>query len=182
MIRPIRLLPLAVFAALAAVLAVYLWQVGPGGKRIDALPSALVDKPASPFELKPLEGVNVPGFSAADLKGHVTLINFFASWCVPCRAEHPALMRLAREGVAVWGVSYKDKPEDARRFLADLGMPYQRLGVDAEGRTFIDFGAYGVPETFIVDAEGRVRFRMPGPITPASEEEKFRAALKQVMK
>jgi cytochrome c biogenesis protein CcmG/thiol:disulfide interchange protein DsbE len=179
--RPARLVPLAVFAALAAVLAVYLWQIGPGGKRIDALPSVLIDKPAPEFALKPLEGLSVPGFSTADLKGHVTLINFFASWCIPCRAEHPALMRLAKEGIAVWGVSYKDKPEDARRFLAGLGMPYQRLGVDAEGRTFIDFGAYGVPETFIVDAGGRIRYRMPGPITPASEEEKFRAALKQVM-
>jgi cytochrome c biogenesis protein CcmG/thiol:disulfide interchange protein DsbE len=180
--RPARRIPLAGLAALAAVFAVYLWQVGPGGKRIDALPSALIDKPAPEFALKPLEGVNAPGFSSADLKGHVTLVNFFASWCGPCRAEHETLMRLAKEGIALWGVSYKDKPEDARRFLAELGMPYQRLGVDAGGRTFIDFGAYGVPETFIIDAEGRIRFRLPGPIAPASEEEKFRAALKQVMK
>lgn len=180
--RKLVLLPLIVFAALAAVLAAYLWQVGPGGKQIGALPSVMIDKPAPEFALQPLEGVALPGFSTADLKGHVTLINFFASWCEPCRVEHPTLMRLAKEGYAIWGIVYKDKPDDARRFLADRGTPYSRLGVDAQGRTFIDFGAYGVPETFIVDAEGRIRFRLPGPISPASEEEKFRAALKQVTK
>jgi cytochrome c biogenesis protein CcmG/thiol:disulfide interchange protein DsbE len=180
--RPAVVLPLVTFAAVAVVLAVYLWQIGPGGKRIDVLPSALIDKPAPPFELKPLEGLSVPGLSSADLKGQITLINFFASWCLPCKAEHPALLRLAKDGFALWGVSYKDKPEEARRFLADLGLPYQRVGVDADGRTFIDFGAYGVPETFIVDADGRIRYRFAGPLAPASEEEKFRAALKRVMK
>jgi cytochrome c biogenesis protein CcmG/thiol:disulfide interchange protein DsbE len=180
--RPAVLLPLLVFAALAAVLAAYLWQIGPGGKHIDALPSVLIDKPVPQFELKPLDGANVSAFSSADLKGHVTLVNFFASWCVPCREEHPVLMKLAKEGVAVWGVVYKDKPEDARALLADLGMPYQRLGVDPQGRTFIDFGAYGVPETFVVDAQGRIRFRLPGPMVPASEEAKVRAALKRVEK
>ena len=180
--RKIVLLPLIVFAALAAVLAVYLWQVGPGGKQVGELPSVMIDKAAPEFALQPLEGVALRGFATAELKGHVTLVNFFASWCVPCRVEHPALMKLAKEGYAIWGIVYKDKPEDARRFLADMGTPYARLGVDASGRTFIDFGAYGVPETYIVDAEGRIRFRMPGPISPASEEEKFRAALKRVAK
>jgi cytochrome c biogenesis protein CcmG/thiol:disulfide interchange protein DsbE len=179
--RPILILPLALFAALAAVLGVYLWQVGPGGKQITELPSVMIDKPVPEFALKPLDGANLPGFASADLKGHVTLVNFFASWCVPCRVEHPALMRLAREGVEIWGIAYKDKTEDALRFLADNGTPYRRIGVD-EGRTFIDFGAYGVPETFIVDAEGRIRHREAGPISPAPVEEKFRAALKRVMK
>jgi cytochrome c biogenesis protein CcmG, thiol:disulfide interchange protein DsbE len=180
--RPVVVLPLAVFAALAAVLAVYLWQVGPGGKRITELPSAMIDKPAPEFDLKPLPGANLPGIGTADLKGQVILINFFASWCVPCRVEHPVLMRLAKEGVRIWGISYKDKPEDALRFLAEGGTPYERIGVDEGGRTFIDFGAYGVPETFIIDAEGRIRYREAGPISPAPVEEKFRAALKRVTK
>jgi cytochrome c biogenesis protein CcmG/thiol:disulfide interchange protein DsbE len=169
-------LPLLAFAAIAA------WFAAGLARDPNVLPSALLDREMPGFALPALAGTDAPALSDQAIRGRVALVNVFASWCIPCRAEHPALLRLAKEGVAVWGISYKDKPEDARRFLADLGMPYQRLGVDAEGRTFIDFGAYGVPETFIVDAEGRIRFRMPGPITPASEEEKFRAALKQVMK
>ena len=180
--RPIRILPLAVFAALVAVFAVYLWQIGPGGKQIAELPSVMIDKPAPTFALKPLEGAGLPGFANDELKGHITLVNFFASWCVPCRVEHPVLMRLAKEGVQIWGIAYKDKKEDALRFLAENGTPYQRIGVDDIGRTFIDFGAYGVPETFIIDAEGRIRYREAGPISPAPVEEKFRAALKRVMK
>jgi cytochrome c biogenesis protein CcmG/thiol:disulfide interchange protein DsbE len=180
--RPIVVLPLAVFAALAAVLAIYLWQLGPGGKRITELPSAMIDKPVPSFEMKPLAGANVPGFKTDDLRGQLTLVNFFASWCVPCRVEHPVLMRLAKEGVRIWGISYKDKPEDALRFLTEHGTPYERIGVDELGRVFIEFGAYGVPETFIIDADGHIRYREAGPISPAPVEEKFRAALKRVMK
>ena len=95
------------------------------------------------------------------------LVNFFASWCVPCRAEHPLLLRIAEsEQVPLYGIAYKDKPADAARFLAQLGDPYRAVGLDESGRTSIDFGVYGVPESYLIDKQGRIRFRQVGPITP----------------
>ena len=178
--RPILVLPFAVFAALAAVLALYLAQIGSGEKSVSMVPSVLIDQPAPAIALAPLEGAGVAGFTTEDLKGQVTLVNFFASWCPPCKVEHPVLMRLAAEGVRIWGVAYKDKPEDARRFLAELGSPYGRIGIDPQGRAAIEWGVYGVPETFIVDAEGRIRHREAGPLSPKAVEEKFLAILKRV--
>ena len=128
-------------AVLFAVLAGY-FALGLRGDP-SVLPSALIDKPAPEFSLPALgEG---PGLARADLAGGVTLVNFFASWCAPCRVEHPLLMRLKQEGrVALYGIDYKDKPEEARRLLAQLGDPYRHIGVDRDGRTAIDFGVYGV--------------------------------------
>lgn len=163
--RPVFLIPSAAFAVLATIFAVYLWQVGVGGKNIQAVPSALIDKPAPQFALPPIDG-DGPGFSTADLGGRVSLVNVWASWCPPCRQEIPALMRLAQEGVIIYGINYKDRPEDARRFLAELGNPYTRIGADRSGRTAIDWGVYGYPETFIVDRSGRIRYRHIGPILP----------------
>ena len=96
----------------------------------------------------------------------VKLVNVFASWCAPCRTEHPQLMRLARDGVELYGIDYKDEPEAARQWLAGLGNPFARIGVDRGGQVAIDWGVYGVPETFIVDAKGVIRFKQVGPITP----------------
>jgi cytochrome c biogenesis protein CcmG/thiol:disulfide interchange protein DsbE len=127
------------------------------------LPSALIDKPAPEFQLPALSAK--PGLATGDLTGRVTLVNFFASWCAPCRIEHPLLMRLGKE-VPLVGVAYKDKPEDSKRFLERLGDPYTRIGVDRDGRTAIDFGVYGVPETYVVDREGKIRYRHVGPLTP----------------
>ena len=108
------------------------------------------------------------------LGDRVTLVNFFASWCVPCREEHAQLMALAhRPGVTLEGVAYKDKPEDARRFLDGLGNPYRRIGVDRNGSTAIDFGVYGVPETYVVDGSGHIRFRQVGPLTAEDVEHKI---------
>jgi cytochrome c biogenesis protein CcmG, thiol:disulfide interchange protein DsbE len=143
------------------------------------LPSALLDKPAPEFVLPGIDGR--PGLAHADLAGHVTLVNFFASWCAPCRMEHPLLMRLAGEGrIALYGIDYKDKPEDAARLLAQLGDPYKRIGVDRDGRTAIDFGVYGVPETYVLDKEGRIRFRQVGPISAADYDDKILPLLKQL--
>lgn len=132
------------------------------------VPSALIDQPMPAFALSAIPGADAPALAAETVKGKVALVNFFASWCVPCRAEHPILMRLAAEKrVAVYGINYKDRGEDAARWLKELGNPYAAIGHDEPGRVGIDWGVYGVPETFIVDREGRIRFKQVGPITPA---------------
>lgn len=130
-----------------------------------ALPSVLIDKPVPSFDLAALDdGARV---ASAALPGQVTVVNFFASWCVPCRVEHPILMRLSeKEKLNLVGIAYKDRPEDARRLLGQLGDPYRRIGVDREGRTGIDFGVYGVPETYVVDRSGHIRRRFVGPLSP----------------
>lgn len=130
------------------------------------LPSALIGKPVPAFELPPLDagGIAKPGLASADLEGKVQLVNVFASWCGPCRVEHPILMGLARDGVPVQALNYKDNPADAASFLNELGDPYEKIGVDQNGRTGIEWGVYGVPETFVIDAEGNIRHKHVGPI------------------
>jgi cytochrome c biogenesis protein CcmG, thiol:disulfide interchange protein DsbE len=163
--RLVFLLPVALFAVLVTAFAI--------GLRHDPhlLPSALIDRPAPDFALPGLyEGAN--GLSRKDLEGGVTLVNFFASWCAPCREEHSELMALTRlPGVALDGIAYKDKPEDSRRFLDSLGNPYKRLGVDRKGTTAIDFGVYGVPETYVVDSTGHIRYRQVGPLSAEAVKE-----------
>jgi len=159
----IFLVPVAVFALLAA--GFY------AGLGIDstALPSALIDQKAPDFSLPPLPG-DERGFSSADLAGQVSLVNIFASWCGPCRSEHPVLNALARsKRVPIYGIDYKDKPQAALAWIAELGNPYKRIGVD-DGRVGIEWGVYGVPETFLVDRAGRIRFKHVGPLTQAVVE------------
>lgn len=177
------LLPLVVFAALAAL---FLFQLVLGGDP-QKIPSALINKPAPEFDLPAVSGLNkdgrqMPGFSRADLDGRISVVNVFASWCVPCRQEHPLLEDLARvDGIQLIGINYKDKAENARRFLGSLGNPYSLVGADEAGRTAILWGVYGVPETFIVDAEGMIRYKFTGPLDPASYTEVFLPELKKVM-
>lgn len=165
MTHPLRIalyaLPLLAVTALVAWFALALVP----GRDPTAVPSALLDKPAPAVELPSIyEGR--PGFSSADLRGRATVVNVFASWCVPCRAEHPVLTQLAREhGVPLIGLNWKDKPEDARAFLDELGDPFERIGSDPSGRAGIDWGVYGVPETYVVDADGRIRYKHVGPLT-----------------
>jgi cytochrome c biogenesis protein CcmG, thiol:disulfide interchange protein DsbE len=171
--RLLYLLPILLFAALAVVF----WRGL--GRDPSLLPSAMIDRPAPDFTLPGIG--EKPGLARGDLAGKVALVNFFASWCAPCRAEHPLLMRLAEEGkVALYGIDYKDKPEDAAKLLAQLGDPYRRIGVDREGRTFIDFGAYGVPETYVIDRAGRIRYRQVGPITAEDLDRKIAPLLEQL--
>jgi cytochrome c biogenesis protein CcmG/thiol:disulfide interchange protein DsbE len=171
--RLVYLLPVAVFIVVATYFALGL-QRDPS-----VLPSALLDRPAPEFALPGLAGK--PGLAKGDLAGQVVLVNFFASWCQPCRIEHPLLMRLAEEGkVALYGVDYKDKPEDAKRLLDQLGDPYRTIGADQDGRTAIDFGVYGVPETYVIDKSGRIRYRQVGPITPETYEQVLQPLLKQL--
>ncbi|CAO3415026.1 DsbE family thiol:disulfide interchange protein [Azospirillum doebereinerae] len=137
------------------------------------IPSALIDKPVPSFTLPPLPG-RPQGLSAEGLKGDVTLVNVFASWCIPCKAEHPVITRLAREqGVTVRAINHKDKAEDALAWLARNGDPYASIGADLDGRVSIDWGVYGVPETFLVDRQGRIRFKHVGPLTPQVVEEQI---------
>jgi cytochrome c biogenesis protein CcmG/thiol:disulfide interchange protein DsbE len=163
-LRILRLasVPLAVFAVLAAV-----FFIGLKGDDPSIVPSALIGQKVPAFELPALEGMALPGLASADLaQGEVTLVNVFASWCGPCRLEHPVLMELAKRGdIAIAGINYKDEPENARRFLTSLGVPYQAIGVDRTGRASIDWGVYGVPETFVVDGKGIIRFKWVGPIS-----------------
>ena len=159
--RFFHILPLAVFALLVVYLAV--------GLTMDpkVIPSALIDKPVPEFVLPPIAGARSKGFTDDDLRGGLSVVNVFASWCLPCRAEHPQVARLAAMGVAkVYGLNYKDAAADARKWLRDLGDPYAEIGADTDGRVGIDWGVYGVPETFIVDVEGRIRHKHVGPMTP----------------
>lgn len=130
------------------------------------VPSPLIGKPVPAFSLPPVQG-RTPGLSSADLHGQVSLVNAFASWCVACRAEHPLLMRLKSEGVVpIHGLNYKDAPADAARWLDTMGDPYTRTGADRDGRVAIDWGLYGVPETFVVGADGRIAYKQIGALTP----------------
>jgi cytochrome c biogenesis protein CcmG/thiol:disulfide interchange protein DsbE len=168
-------IPLIVFAALAAVFAKGLFS-GDASK----VPSALIGKPAPAITLPPLEGLQrdgqpVPTFAMADLaKGRTTIVNVFASWCAPCRVEHPFLVAMAdsaavKQGkVALVGFNYKDEAENARRFLGALGNPYSAVGVDRSGRAAIDWGVYGVPETFLIGPDGRILDKHVGPLDGAA--------------
>lgn len=176
--RILFLLPLAMFLALSAVFLMQLFS----GRDTSLVPSALIGKPAPQTELAPLEGSGLPGLSTADFAGKVTLVNVWGSWCVPCRQEHPLLMQLAQdERFELAGLNYKDKPENARRFLGDLGNPFDRIGVDASGRTAIDWGVYGVPETFLVGPDGTIRYKHVGPFTPESIRDDLMPAVEKAL-
>lgn len=131
----------------------------------DMLPSALIDKPAPAVVLPALDS-KTQAFDTKDLSaGHVTVLNVWASWCIPCRVEAPALMQLAQlKGVAIYGLVYKDTPRKARTFLDENGDPYQRIDLDNDGLAGMDWGVYGVPETFVIDGKGVIRLRFPGPL------------------
>jgi cytochrome c biogenesis protein CcmG, thiol:disulfide interchange protein DsbE len=158
------LLPPLLFAGLAV-----LFYAGMGRDNPDALPSARAGGPAPALTVTAMPGAPLltPDLLAAP---GVKVVNFWASWCAPCRAEHPRLAELAAMGIPVHGVNYKDTPPQAQSFLADLGNPYAALGADATGRTGLDWGLYGVPETFVIDGNGTVVLRFAGPITKAEME------------
>jgi cytochrome c biogenesis protein CcmG/thiol:disulfide interchange protein DsbE len=172
--RWLLFLPIAVFAALAGLFFIRLYA---GDASL--LPSALIGRQVPHFDLPPLPDVQTSGLSDSDLRtGRVTLVNVFASWCVPCHTEHPVLMQISRdpqvkERVALVGLAYKDEPENTRRFLGQSGNPFVRIGIDASGRTAIDFGVYGVPETYVIKGDGTIAYRFIGPLS----EESFRQVL-----
>ena len=162
----IRRLLYALPILLLVLFAWLAWRGLAPDRNPSALPSALIGQPVPQFDLPPLEA-SAAKLSAADVAGHVTVINFFASWCLPCKAEHPLLYALGKDyGVPVYGIAFKDKPEATAAYIQELGSPYAKIGLDQDGRTGLDFGLMGVPETFILDKTGVVRYRLPMPLDP----------------
>jgi len=169
--RLLIFLPLLVFAAIVVLFLVRLYS---GDASL--LPSAMIGKPVPAFSLPPVDGVPAQGgFSDADLRqGKVTIVNVFASWCVPCHEEHAFLMQLAADpvlaekGIQLFGIAYKDNPLNAQRFLKEGGNPFARIGADSKGRVAIDFGVYGVPESYIVKGDGTIAYRFVGPLSEES--------------
>ncbi|MHA1547881.1 MAG: DsbE family thiol:disulfide interchange protein [Alphaproteobacteria bacterium] len=172
------LLPLGFFLALALV---FLFRLQ-SGISPNYIPSALIAKPAPVFDLPALEGSGLPGLKTADLDGQVTVVNIYASWCGPCRIEHPALMALATDDrYRMAAINYKDKPANGLAFLEELGNPYDAIGTDRKGRVGIEWGVFGVPETFVVDAGGIVRFKFIGPLSDAAVETQLMPAIEEAL-
>src|SRR5713226_1396221 len=166
--------PIATFLALTLIFG---WGLTHHPREI---PSALIGKPVPRFTLPPLPGRTL-GLSNTDLVGEVSLVNVFASWCVACRAEHPLFMQLKTEGaVPIHGLDYKDQPENATRWLNTLGDPYTRTGADVDGRVAIDWGVYGVPETFVIGKDGRIAHKHIGPLMPNDWEETILPLIKRL--
>ena len=174
------LLPLILAGLMLALLFVALRTGEP-----QHLPSALIGKPVPEFALAPIADVQgdngpTPGLSSAAFKtGKVSVLNVWATWCAPCVAEHPLLIELSQQGIPVFSINYKDKPEAARRFLATHGNPFRAIGADESGFTAIDFGVYGVPETFVIDGDGKIAYRFPGPLSPEIIADKIMPAIKK---
>lgn len=169
----LAVLPLAAFLALVGVFATQM------GRDTEFVPSALINRPVPDFALASVEGHDQPGFSSADLaENGVSIVNVFASWCVPCRDEHPFLMALAeREDLSIYGINYDDPAPNARAFLAELGNPYDAIGADRDRRVGIEWGVYGVPETFVVDGDGVITFKHVGPLSAESFETRLLPAI-----
>jgi len=172
--------PVTAFAALVALFAIALTSGDPS-----RLPSALIGKPVPKMEFPALEGLleagrPVPGFTSADLKGGVSVVNFWAAWCAECAGEQELLLDLkTRTGVPIYGVNYKDDPVAARRFLGRYGNPFKAVGTDKGGRSAIEWGVYGMPETFVVNGKGEIAYKHVGAITPESLETKLLPAIAQ---
>jgi cytochrome c biogenesis protein CcmG, thiol:disulfide interchange protein DsbE len=179
--RMVFLLPLLIFVGLAGI---FLGKLLTTGYDPSAVPSALIGQPVPRFDLPGVpglapDGTPVPGLSSEDFRGKVTVLNVWASWCAPCQVEHPMLMRLSQDGVNLVGIDYKDQAENGRRYLGRHGNPFRAVGHDLAGRVGIDFGVYGVPETFVIGPDGRIRDKLVGILSPdnyAAFLEKVRAA------
>lgn len=162
-------IPVVVLMGMLVLLAV--------GLKLDPreVPSPLIGKPAPVFSLPVLDAAaDAPALSPAALSGRPVLVNFFASWCAGCRVEHPLLMELSKQGVEIVGMDYKDAPDDARAWLARHGNPYRQVALDRDGQAGLDWGVYGVPETYVLGADGRILFKQIGPMTPQAWERDIR--------
>ncbi|WP_105441369.1 DsbE family thiol:disulfide interchange protein [Neorhizobium sp. T25_13] len=163
------LIPLAIFLGFAAVAGKMLYDQDVNGRDVSAIPSALIGKKAPSLALPPLEGSNTAALTTAAIAGKLTLVNVFASWCVPCRQEHPILKELANDSrLTIVGINYKDRNDNALRFLGELGNPYKAIGIDPNGKAAIDWGVYGIPESYLVAPDGTILYKKVGPFDERS--------------
>jgi cytochrome c biogenesis protein CcmG/thiol:disulfide interchange protein DsbE len=176
-------LPLIAFAGLAGL---FWFRLGAGDPA--RIPSALIGRPAPQTKLPPLDGLatagtQVPGLDPAEFKGQVSIVNVWASWCVPCHDEAPLLLQLAQDKrIRMIGLNYKDSPDNARRFLGRYGNPFSAVGVDANGRASIEWGVYGVPETFVIGRDGAIAYKLIGPITPDNINGVLKAEIEKALR
>ncbi|MBB4575180.1 DsbE family thiol:disulfide interchange protein [Rhizobium lentis] len=178
----LALLPLIVFGAIAATAAKMLYDQDFHGKTIAEIPSALIGTKTPALNLPPLDGANLPALTDAAIKGKLTLVNVFASWCLPCRDEHPILKELAKDGrLNIVAINYKDKNDNALRFLGELGNPYRAIGIDPNGKAAIDWGVYGIPESYLVGADGTILYKRVGPFDDISLKEGLFPAMEKAL-
>ncbi|MGV6804942.1 MAG: DsbE family thiol:disulfide interchange protein [Ruegeria sp.] len=172
-VSPLMIAPPLIFGAFAVLAGIGMFRDDP-----NALPSAREGQPTPPVVLTEFPGLQT--FDDQTLRdGEVKLVNFWASWCAPCRAEHPNLEALSKEGIPIYGINYKDKLDNANAFLGELGNPYTAIGRDENGRTGLDWGVYGVPETYVIDGDGTIILRFAGPITQRVIKSTIRPALEK---
>ncbi len=178
----VAVIPLAIFAVFAGVAGKMLYDQDVNGLDISAIPSALIGTKAPTLTLPALDGSNTVALTSEAIAGKLTLVNIFASWCVPCRQEHPILKELAKDPrLNVVGINYKDKNENALRFLGELGNPYKAIGVDPNGKAAIDWGVYGIPESYLVSADGTILYKKVGPFDPQSLETGLYPAIEKAL-
>ncbi|MDP9810552.1 cytochrome c biogenesis protein CcmG/thiol:disulfide interchange protein DsbE [Rhizobium tibeticum] len=178
----VALIPLIVFAGIAATAAKMLYDQDVHGKDISEIPSALIGTRAPALNLAPLEGANLPALTDSAIKGKLTLVNVFASWCIPCREEHPILKELAKDGrLNLVAINYKDKNDNALRFFGELGNPFAAIGVDPKGQAAIDWGVYGIPESYLVAPDGTILYKRVGPFDEVSLKEGLFPAMEKAL-
>ncbi|MBM7048900.1 MULTISPECIES: DsbE family thiol:disulfide interchange protein [Rhizobium] len=178
----LALIPLIVFACIALAVGKVMYDQEVHGTDISAIPSALIGTKAPKLALPPLEGSNLPALTDEAIKGKLTLVNVFASWCIPCRDEHPMLKELAKDGrLNIVAINYKDTSENALRFLGELGNPYNAIGIDPNGSAAIDWGVYGIPESYLVAPDGTILYKQVGPFTATSLKEGLYPAIEKAL-
>ena len=176
------LMPLLVFAGIAGTAGKMLYDQDVHGKSSTDIPSALIGTKAPALDLPPLEGSNVPPLTDAAIQGKLTLVNVFASWCLPCRQEHPILKELAKDSrLNIVAINYKDKNDNALGFLGELGNPYKAIGVDPKGQAAIDWGVYGIPESYLVAPDGTILYKRVGPFDDISLKEGLYPAMEKAL-
>jgi cytochrome c biogenesis protein CcmG/thiol:disulfide interchange protein DsbE len=176
------LIPLVIFLGFAAVAGKMLYDQDVNGRDVSAIPSALIGKKAPSLALPPLEGSNTAALTTAAIGGKLTLVNVFASWCVPCRQEHPILKELANDSrLNIVGINYKDRNDNALRFLGELGNPYKAIGVDPNGKAAIDWGVYGIPESYLVAPDGTILYKRVGPFDARSLAQDLMPAIEKAV-